>query len=83
MGRSCGLGSVLRWMPQTELMVMLQQMVLHRLVCLELVQQARGFGVVVPVLLVDHHIAGGVQSLLHLGHRALDLGQINTVSSRK
>ena len=65
---------VLHQMPEV-LSKVLQQVVLHRLVCLELVQQAGGLGVVVPVLLVDHHVARGVQGLLHLGHRALDLGQ--------
>ena len=61
----------------------LQQVVLHWLVCLQLVQQARRLGVVVPVLLVDHHVARGVQGLLHLGHRALDLGQKKTINNRK
>ena len=70
----------------------LQQMVLHRLLSLQLVKQARGAAVVVPVLnnkniltcfyiffplgqhlFVDHHVAGGVQGLLHLSHGTLDL----------
>ena len=53
----------------------LQQVVLHWLVFLELVQQAGGAGTVIPVLLVDHHVTRGVQGLLHLSHSALDLNK--------
>ena len=70
---------VLHQVPEV-LSEVLQQVVLHRLVCLELVQQAGGPGVVVPVLLVDHHVTRGVQGLLHLGHSALDLNKKNKCS---
>ena len=45
---------VLHQVPEV-LSEVLQQVVLHWLVCLELVQQAGGAGTVIPVLLVDHH----------------------------
>ena len=46
----------------------LEQMMLHRLLQLQLLEQPGHFDVEVPVLLVDHHIRRNVHVFLHLGH---------------